>query len=69
MMRILEINRMSKIERLQTMEAIWDSLIHEEPEIESPEWHGDILAGRKTKIEDGTAEFLSIEEVKSKYNR
>lgn len=66
-MSIIEINKMSKIERLQTMEAIWDSLIHEEPVIESPEWHQDVLAERKAKIENGAAKFLSVEELKSKY--
>ncbi len=50
---ITEISRMSKIERLKTMETIWDSLIRETPEIESPEWHRDILADRKRNIERG----------------
>ena len=56
---------MSKIEKLQTIEAIWDSLIHENSEIESPEWHRDILAVRKKKIEEGIAVFRSIEELNS----
>lgn len=49
-MNTIEITRMSKVERLQTMEAMWDSLIHEDSEIESPEWHQNILAARKLKI-------------------
>ena len=65
-MNTSEITRMSKIERLQTMEAIWDSLIHEKSEIESPEWHRDTLSGRKRNIKEGKAEFLSIEELRSK---
>jgi putative addiction module component (TIGR02574 family) len=68
-MNTLEISRMSTIERLQTMEAIWDSLIHENSEIESPEWHRDILAARKLNIEEGKAEFISIEELRSKRSR
>ena len=60
-MNTLEIKKMSRIERLQTMEALWDALIDEESEIESPEWHGDILEERKRKIEKGNAEFLSLE--------
>ena len=68
-MNKIEISRMSKIERLQTMEAIWDSLIHENSEIESPEWHRDILAARKLNIEEGKAEFISIEELRSKHRR
>jgi len=51
------------------MEAIWDSLIHEESRIESPEWHRDILASRKKKIEEGKAVFQSVEELRSKHGR
>ena len=68
-MDITDISKMSKLERLQTMEALWDSLIHETPEIESPEWHRDILVGRKRKIEEDKAEFISAEELRSKHSR
>ncbi len=64
-MNTLGIKKMSIIERLQTMEALWDSLIDEESEIESPEWHGDILEERKRKIEKGNAEFLSLEKLRA----
>ena len=47
------------------MEALWDSLIDEESEIESPEWHRDILEERKRTIEKGKAEFLSLEELRA----
>jgi putative addiction module component (TIGR02574 family) len=65
-MNAIEITGMSKAEKLQTMEALWDSLIHEDSEIESPEWHQPILEARKLKIEEGKAEYLSIEELRSK---
>mgnify|MGYP006387207911 FL=1 len=54
---------MSTIERLQAMEALWDSLCNEE-EIEFPEWHKDILQERKWKIEKGGAEHISLEDLK-----
>lgn len=47
------------------METLWDSLFYEETEIESPEWHRDILEERKQKIESGKAKFLSLEELKA----
>ncbi len=65
-MNTSDIARMSKIQRLQTMEAIWDSLLHETTEVESPDWHRDILAVRKNSIAEGKAEFFSIEEVKAR---
>lgn len=64
-MNTVEIKKMSRIERLQTMEALWDSLIDEESEIESPEWHGDILEERKRNIETGKAEFISLEKLRA----
>lgn len=64
-MKIQEIKKMSKTEGLQAMEALWDSLIDEESEIESPEWHQDILEERKRKIENGKAEFISLEELRA----
>ena len=68
-MNTIEISKMNKVEKLKAMEAIWDSLIHEESRIESPEWHRDILACRKMKIEEGKAEFRSVEQLRSKHDR
>jgi hypothetical protein len=51
------------------MEAIWDSLIHDNSDIESPEWHQDTLAARKREIDEGTAEFRPIAELRSRQIR
>ena len=64
-MKTLEIKKMSRIERLQAMESLWDSLMDEESEMESPEWHRDILKERKRKIETGEAEFISLEKLRA----
>ncbi|MEW6378755.1 MAG: addiction module protein [bacterium] len=64
-MNALEIKKMSRIERLQAIEALWDSLIDEESEVKSPEWHRDILEERKIKIETGKAEFISLEKLRA----
>ena len=68
-MTIAEISKMSVIERLQTMEALWDSLTHETTGIKSPQWHEEILSERKEKIESGKANFISLEELKSKHEK
>lgn len=64
-MNTQEIKKMSRIERLQAMEALWDSLLDEESEMESPEWHRDVLEERKGKIETGKAEFISLEKLEA----
>ncbi len=65
-MTITEISKMSVLERLQTMEALWDSLTHEAEEIKSPDWHGKILFERKEKIDASHADFISLEALKLK---
>lgn len=60
-----EIKKMSRIERLQAMEPLWDSLIDEEAEIESPLWHRGILEERRRETEAGRAEFISLERLRA----
>ena len=62
----IEISQMSLQERLQTMEALWDSLNHESVEIKPPEWHEKILSERTEKIKNGDANFISLDELKNK---
>ncbi len=66
-MIIAEISKMSVLERLETMEVLWDSLTREPAGIISPKWHEEILSDRKEKIESGNADFISLEELKSKH--
>ena len=66
-MKNAELKNMSTTERLQTMEALWESLVSDENKISPPDWHKDVLSERRAKIESGKAEYLSISELKSKY--
>lgn len=64
-MNLGDIKKMSRIERLQAMEALWDSILHENEEIETPEWHQEILKERKALIAEGKAKFISLSELKA----
>lgn len=59
------IKKMSTIERLRTMETLWNSILYEESEIETPGWHKEIVGERKRKMENGEAEFISIDKLKA----
>ncbi len=59
-MNMLEIKKMSRIERLQAIEALWDSLLDEEAEVESPEWHRGILDERKRKLSNNGGSNILI---------
>ena len=63
-MDIVEIERMTIHERLQTMELLWDSITHSGEEIEPPTWHNEILSDRKKIIESGKAEWLTMDELR-----
>jgi hypothetical protein len=60
-MTALDITKMTVSERILAMEWLWDSLAGQE--IESPQWHLDILSNRMRKLHDGTAELLSLDEL------
>ena len=65
-MKALEISKMSIVERIQTMEDLWDSLRSEQGKIEPPQWHEDVLKARQKKIESGETTFITLDELKSK---
>ena len=64
-MNIANFKKMSTTERLQVMEALWDSFLYENGKIESPQWHEQILEERKMKIANGKAKFISLEDLKA----
>ena len=65
-MTTLEISKMSIVERIQTMEDLWDSLRSEQEKIEPPKRHKDVLKARQEKIKSGETTFITIDELKSK---
>ncbi len=60
-----EIKKMNAAERLQAMEALWDSMLQENTKIDTPQWHDGILAERRRMIESGRAKFVSLSELKA----
>ena len=64
-----EVSRLSKSEQLQAMEWLWASLSKNAEEIQSPEWHGEVLAARKAKADSGEAQFLSVQQLKEGLRR
>ena len=63
-MGILEIQEMTRLEHLQAMEMLWDSLCNDEAGSTPPEWHKEVLAARKQKIDSGKAKLLPLAQVK-----
>jgi hypothetical protein len=59
-MNISDIKKMTMVERLQAMELLWDSLLHEDNELDSPEWHKKLLAERKKRLKADELVPLSV---------
>lgn len=66
MLETAEIKRMSVAERLQAMEQLWDALSEDSNQISSPQWHAEVLAARKTKVERGELKFLTLEQLRAR---
>jgi len=66
---ILPLNEMSVEEKLQTMEALWQSLSADHAGIESPPWHEKELAEREQKVESGETTFVDWEKAKAEIRR
>jgi hypothetical protein len=64
-----DIAKMSRIERLAAIEALWESLLEEQSGIESPGWHRDILAERERRIAEGKMGFVDLDELKRRLRK
>jgi len=62
----LDLKQMSRAEKVRLMEEIWQDLSADEQEVESPSWHGEIIAERTAKVEEGKAMFLTLEELQAR---
>jgi hypothetical protein len=51
----LPIDSMTTAQKLEAIEALWASLCKNPSDVESPEWHAEILAERKRRLESGEA--------------
>jgi serine/threonine protein kinase len=64
-MQTTDIEGISVAERRRTADAIWASLLKNESEVESPEWHQDVLTERRGRMDGASAEFVSLAELKA----
>jgi putative addiction module component (TIGR02574 family) len=58
------IKKMSPTDKLRALELLWDSLSEYADDLPSPPWHEEVLSERLKKVENGSAKFLTIEQLK-----
>ncbi len=65
----IEIRHLSREEKLQIMEAIWEDLSQADEQVESPEWHKQVLQETADQFDSGQEEILDWDEAKKKLRR
>jgi hypothetical protein len=53
-----EIKRLSHLDKLRVMEALWKDLSEDEEKYDSPEWHEDVLKETENRVNDGAEEIV-----------
>jgi hypothetical protein len=65
----LPLDCMTISDKLRTMEVLWDDLCRRSDDLQSPQWHSDILAERDCRVEEGKEEIYEWDEAKDKIRR
>ena len=64
MVTAAQIEQMSRAEKLQVMEALWEDLSKTEAEVESPAWHADVLRETEARVAAGGERITDWETAK-----
>ena len=57
---------MSVAEKVRLLESVWESLCAHSGDVQSPEWHREVLEDRKRRLEDGQATVLAWVDAKAR---
>lgn len=62
----IQLERMSILDKLRTLELIWDDLLRTPEAIPSPGWHADVLRAREHRVKEGSSSFSDWPEAKQR---
>ena len=63
------LDSMSVSEKLQLMEDVWTSLCQNTGDVQSPEWHEEVLSERRRRLEAGETKVSSWDEAKARLSK
>ncbi len=69
MKTVLDLEKLTKAEKLRAMEELWQDLSEPDEEFESPAWHGEVLKERESRLREGKDEFIPWEDAKRELNK
>lgn len=62
----LPLDSLSVSEKVRLLERVWDSLCSKSGDVQSPEWHREVLEARKRRLEEGRATVAPWSEAKAR---
>ena len=65
----LPLQTMSFPDKLELLEALWNDLSREPDKLQSPEWHGEVLEGRRRSVQSGEDTYSDWETAKQDIRR
>ena len=65
----IPLDSMSVSEKLQLMEDVWTSLCQNTGDVQSPEWHEEVLSERRRRLEAGETKVSSWNEAKARLSK
>ena len=69
MQNTLNIENLSKEDKLRIMEAIWEDLSKESDEIESPQWHQEALQNAEERLKLGEEKTVDWQTAKKELRK
>lgn len=51
----ISIEALTVAEKVQLLESVWQSLCRQSGDVQSPDWHQEVLDERRRRLEDGRA--------------
>jgi putative addiction module component (TIGR02574 family) len=65
----LPLAKMTRAQKLDLIETLWDDISKDDEALESPNWHGEVLHDRQKALEAGKAPARDWEEAKERIKR
>ncbi len=62
----IPLDTLSVSEKVRLLESVWESLCKKSGDVQSPEWHREVLETRKRRLEDGRAMVSPWSEAKAR---
>ncbi|CAN5488844.1 hypothetical protein BH23BAC3_BH23BAC3_36340 [soil metagenome] len=65
----VDIENLTKEEKLRLMHAIWENLVKDENQIKSPEWHEDVLRDTEKRLRSGNERVIDWRDAKEELKK